>query len=43
VPYTIATALAAVSAYATLAICGAVGIFYALPFTTADPSAREKT
>jgi uncharacterized membrane protein len=38
VPYAAATALAAVSAYATLAICGAVAIFYALPFTTADPS-----
>jgi uncharacterized membrane protein len=40
-PYTIATALAAVSAYATLAICGAVAIFYALPFTTADRSSQD--
>jgi hypothetical protein len=42
-PYAIATALAAVSAYATLAICGAVAIFYALPFTTADRSSRDPT
>jgi uncharacterized membrane protein len=42
VPYAIATALAAVSAYATLAICGAVAIFYALPFTTADRSSRGR-
>jgi hypothetical protein len=31
VPYAIATALAAVSAYLTLAICGALAIFYAFP------------
>jgi hypothetical protein len=31
VPYAIATALAAVSSYLTLAICGAIAIFYALP------------
>ncbi len=31
VPYLVATILAAVSAYATLAICGALAIFYALP------------
>jgi uncharacterized membrane protein len=31
VPYAIATALAPVSAYVTLAICGAVAAFYALP------------
>jgi uncharacterized membrane protein len=31
VPYAIATALAVVSAYLTLAICAALGIFYALP------------
>jgi uncharacterized membrane protein len=30
-PYAVGTALAAVSAYATLAICGAVALFYALP------------
>jgi uncharacterized membrane protein len=34
IPYAIATALAAVSAYATLAICGAVAIFYALPIAS---------
>jgi len=31
IPYLIATALAAVSAYATLAVCAAVAVFYALP------------
>jgi uncharacterized membrane protein len=31
VPYVVATALAVVSPYATLAICGAVAVFYALP------------
>ena len=31
VPYLVATILAAVSAYATLAICGALAVFYALP------------
>jgi uncharacterized membrane protein len=31
VPYTVATALAAVSSYVTLAICGAIAVFYALP------------
>jgi len=36
VPYLVATALAIVSAYATLAVCGAVAVFYALPRTTAD-------
>ncbi len=30
-PYVVATALAPVSAYATLAICGAVAVYYALP------------
>jgi uncharacterized membrane protein len=35
-PYALATALAFVSPYATLAICGAVAAFYALPRTTAD-------
>jgi uncharacterized membrane protein len=36
-PYLLATAMAAVSPYATLAITAAVGIFYAVPSTTADP------
>ncbi|MGI8429362.1 MAG: hypothetical protein ACR2OB_08680 [Solirubrobacteraceae bacterium] len=31
VPYALATALAPVSPYVTLAICGAVAVFYALP------------
>jgi uncharacterized membrane protein len=31
VPYVVATALAAVSPYVTLAICGALAVFYALP------------
>jgi uncharacterized membrane protein len=35
-PYAIATALAIVSPYVTLAICAAVAIFYALPFASAD-------
>jgi uncharacterized membrane protein len=43
VPYAIATALAAVSAYVTLAICGAIAIFYALPSATADRSSRAPT
>ena len=34
-PYAIATAAAALSPYLTLAICGAVAAFYALPSTTA--------
>jgi uncharacterized membrane protein len=40
VPYVIATALAAVSAYLTLAICGALAVFYALPI--ASGSARQQ-
>jgi uncharacterized membrane protein len=34
IPYAIATALAAVSAYATLAICGGLALFYALPIAS---------
>jgi uncharacterized membrane protein len=34
IPYAIATALAPVSAYATLAVCGAVAVFYALPIAS---------
>jgi uncharacterized membrane protein len=37
-PYALATALAVVSAYASLAICGAVALFYALPWASADSS-----
>src|ERR1019366_4108395 len=33
-PYVIATALAPVSAYVTLAICGAIAIFYGLPLAS---------
>jgi uncharacterized membrane protein len=40
VPYAIATALAPVSAYVTLAICGAIAVFYAMPVASADRTAR---
>jgi uncharacterized membrane protein len=33
-PYALAVALAFVSAYATLAICGAIAVFYALPLAS---------
>jgi uncharacterized membrane protein len=36
VPYLAATILAVVSPYLTLAICGAVAVFYALPFASPD-------
>lgn len=36
VPYCVATAAAILSPYITLAICGAVAVFYAVPATTAD-------
>jgi uncharacterized membrane protein len=36
VPYALALALAPLSSYATLILCGAVALFYALPVTTAD-------
>jgi uncharacterized membrane protein len=35
-PYALATALAPVSAYVSLAICGAVAVYYALPFASAS-------
>lgn len=35
-PYAIAVAVAFVSAYASVAICGALAVYYALPATTAD-------
>jgi uncharacterized membrane protein len=38
-PYAIATALAAVSAYATLIICAAVAAFYALPIASGSEGA----
>lgn len=37
VPYAIATALAAVSPYVTLAICAAIAIFYATPVASGEP------
>jgi uncharacterized membrane protein len=37
-PYLLATALALVSPYLTLAICAAVALFYALPFASASGS-----
>jgi uncharacterized membrane protein len=35
-PYVIATAVAPLSSYLVLAICGAVGVYYALPTTTSS-------
>lgn len=40
IPYALATALAAVSAYVTLAICGAVAVYYALPFASGSQVER---
>jgi uncharacterized membrane protein len=40
-PYVAATALAAVSPYVTLALCGAIAAFYALPRTTADRASNR--
>jgi uncharacterized membrane protein len=37
VPYTIATALAVVSSYVTLAICLALAVFYAFPIASGGP------
>jgi uncharacterized membrane protein len=34
IPYVVALAVAPISAYATLAICGAIAIFYALPIAS---------
>ena len=36
-PYLVATAAAPVSSYLTLAICGVVGVYYALPSTSTGP------
>ncbi len=41
VPYLVATALAAVSAYATLAICGALAVFYALPIASGGSTRHQ--
>jgi uncharacterized membrane protein len=38
VPYAVAAALAPVSPYITLAICGAVAVFYALPIAAGIPA-----
>ena len=38
IPYAIATALAAVSSYLTLAICGALAVFYAFPIGSGGES-----
>jgi uncharacterized membrane protein len=40
IPYAAATALAFVSPYITLIICGVVAVYYALPFSSADTRAR---
>jgi uncharacterized membrane protein len=37
VPYAIATALAFLSSYLTLAICGALALFYAFPISSGEP------
>jgi uncharacterized membrane protein len=40
-PYTIATILAVVSAYATLAICAALAVFYATPLASGGGTSRQ--
>jgi uncharacterized membrane protein len=40
-PYLIATLVALVSAYATLAICGALAVFYALPIASGGASRHQ--
>jgi uncharacterized membrane protein len=42
VPYAIAMAAALLSPYVTLAICGAIAVFYALPSTVADVTGRAE-
>ncbi len=41
IPYAIATALAIVSSYVTLAICAALAVFYALPISSGSGSTAE--
>ena len=41
IPYAIATALAVVSSYLTLAICGALAVFYAFPISSGGGSTDE--
>jgi uncharacterized membrane protein len=40
-PYVVAVGVAFVSAYASLAICAAIGVFYALPIASGYESARD--
>jgi hypothetical protein len=40
-PYLVATILAVVSAYVTLAICGALAVFYALPLASGGTARPE--
>jgi uncharacterized membrane protein len=40
-PYLVATILAVVSAYATLAICGALAVFYAFPIASGGAAGRQ--
>ncbi len=40
IPYAIATALAVVSPYVTIAICAALGVFYAFPIASGGASAE---
>ncbi|HUA06318.1 MAG TPA: TMEM175 family protein [Solirubrobacteraceae bacterium] len=42
IPYAIATALAAVSSYLTLAICGALAVFYAFPIASGGDAATAE-
>jgi uncharacterized membrane protein len=42
IPYVMAIALAAVTAYATLAICAALAVFYALPFASRGAAGAEE-
>lgn len=39
-PYLLATALAAVSSYATLGVCAAVAVYYAMPSSGQPPASR---
>jgi hypothetical protein len=41
IPYMVATALAVVSPYLTLAICGAVAVFYALPIASGSDAPQQ--
>jgi uncharacterized membrane protein len=42
IPYAVATALAVVSPYITIAICGAVAVFYASPFAFGSGGIQEE-